>query len=634
MRSPHTSATRPVFEHMEPRLLLDGAVTASVVGGELLITGDDLSNSIVVTALDEPGQYMVMGFISGGARTQVNGGGSDILDGVETRIRIDMRSGWDIVNIGDRNGADTMVDCAVDIDLGNGTNVLNIGRVHYAGRLRYGGHVEITGDVSVSNGRWGNGNLYIAGAALPELHADLGSGGDAKAATLVNLLHGMAVDSDLPGMQDSNCVIHTLDLVNPRGTLNMLVRNTSIAVTNITTAEGDDTFDLKGFDGGVAMIATGDGADNLAIDQSDGDRHCTFTELSIETGEDNDSVWISNSEPGEAYIDLGMGGSGGASQDLYLSPQGGTSFRSLAVRGRGLDVRFNAIAGVNTTYVRDALEIRSADGDIRDVVYMRNVLPNETTIVLGGGDDAVTVQDCAVRGEAVFRLGEGNDTVFVGQSAGAVLPGLNEFAESFTIDTGPDDDQVAVANTDVRDSLLVWLGTSRRAQRARIGLFGDRVSVGNLAVIGSGRTNVYIGRPGTPGTSVTVANALTIFTGFDARGDTVVLRNTAVHGATTLFTGNGSDVVAAQECVFSGPVVAGLGRGRDVLIVSACRFRDDARFYGGAGADLFYVEDTDFDGRALFHGGPGNDWINGDLRLLNRFALPGQPELVSVEREF
>lgn len=628
MRSSRARATGPVFEQMEPRLLLDGAVTASVVDGNLLIDGDDMSNSILLTALAQPGEYVIRGLNNAGPTT-VNGSGWATVAGVTNWISIDMLSGDDVVNIGSRVGDDTVVDALMDINLGGGTNHLNIGRVLRAGRLRFGGRVDITGDVSVSNDPWGTGNVYVAGASLAGFNVDLGAGGHEKNVTLVNLLHEMDVDSDIPGFGDRDCTIDSLGVSNSLGSVDMFVRDTTVGRMSVVTAEGGDEFDLGGLVSGLALFTTAAGADHFYFDQSD-TRNCDLADVMIVTSYDNDSVQMSNTYADNVYIDLGTTGFG-AFQRVHLAVMGAVSLESLSVRGRALEVASNPAAGVNPTFIDGAFTVRSTGGDVRDVVDLANFYPNEVKIILGDGNDLVMARETTVDDDMVIRTGAGDDTVLLGQDMGSSLPGSNNFGE-LTIDTGRDNDQVAVANTHVRGAMLVWLGSSTGSQRARIGVVGSGVVAADMTIAGTGRTNVFVGQRGTPGTAVSVYGALTIFTGFDTRGDVVVLQHVSSLGSTTIFTGNGRDIVAIQNSAFSGPTVIGTGRGGDVIIVTDSFFRDNASFYGGAGSDVFYFVENDFDARAVFHGGGGTDWVNADFGLRNTFSPV--PEFFSIERDF
>jgi len=87
---------RVVFEALEPRLLLDGNVTATVSeGGDLKINGDRLGNDITIGAGIGAGQYHV----TGNDGTTVNGLLFVVVENVSDDFKIDMRGGDDRVEM-------------------------------------------------------------------------------------------------------------------------------------------------------------------------------------------------------------------------------------------------------------------------------------------------------------------------------------------------------------------------------------------------------------------------------------------------------------------------------------------------------------------------------------------------------
>src|SRR5207247_5079240 len=82
------------FESLEARLALAGNVTAALVGGALIITGDNSANGILVERVDADS------FRITGLGTRVNGSFSaKQINGVTTGIGIDMKSGSDVVTL-------------------------------------------------------------------------------------------------------------------------------------------------------------------------------------------------------------------------------------------------------------------------------------------------------------------------------------------------------------------------------------------------------------------------------------------------------------------------------------------------------------------------------------------------------
>ncbi len=88
------------FEQLERRNLMAGNVTASLVDGDLVIKGDDYSNSVVVTQFDSK-TFEVSGRAAGGSDTKINGkvGARVRVTGVIDDIRAQFYSGSDGINL-------------------------------------------------------------------------------------------------------------------------------------------------------------------------------------------------------------------------------------------------------------------------------------------------------------------------------------------------------------------------------------------------------------------------------------------------------------------------------------------------------------------------------------------------------
>ena len=82
------------FERLEKREVFSGNVTASLSGGDLVITGDDQPNRIVVTQI-AAGRYQV----TAEDNTTVNGQSSKIISGVTDDIRIHLLRGPDHLTV-------------------------------------------------------------------------------------------------------------------------------------------------------------------------------------------------------------------------------------------------------------------------------------------------------------------------------------------------------------------------------------------------------------------------------------------------------------------------------------------------------------------------------------------------------
>jgi hypothetical protein len=127
-------------EPLEGRAMLAGNVTVSVSGGNLIITGDNRDNAVLVQQGANSGDYVVTGFdfadfggsgasgpttIKGGSSTFVDFGGTSarIVHGVTRNVIIDMKGGNDSLGVG--NNLDDLLatadNCGFALGFGSGS---------------------------------------------------------------------------------------------------------------------------------------------------------------------------------------------------------------------------------------------------------------------------------------------------------------------------------------------------------------------------------------------------------------------------------------------------------------------------------------------------------------------------------
>jgi hypothetical protein len=94
------AARRFALESLENRELMAGDVTATVVGGNLFITGDNAANGLRIGQV-APNQFALIGLDQGGLRTTVQGAKFQIASGVTGSVFINMNGGNDAVEIED-----------------------------------------------------------------------------------------------------------------------------------------------------------------------------------------------------------------------------------------------------------------------------------------------------------------------------------------------------------------------------------------------------------------------------------------------------------------------------------------------------------------------------------------------------
>jgi len=122
----------PLFEPLEPRLLLDGNVTAFVAGGNLFIYGDAGDNDIIVEqGVTNPGEFSIKGRLATG--TTVNGTAEDTpvgFPGVTAGIWAWLAGGNDAVKLND-----IAVPGTVWLDHGAGDSTTDVDPTTIGGNL-------------------------------------------------------------------------------------------------------------------------------------------------------------------------------------------------------------------------------------------------------------------------------------------------------------------------------------------------------------------------------------------------------------------------------------------------------------------------------------------------------------------
>src|SRR5690349_12738266 len=115
----------PFLESLETRQVLSGDVTASLDSGALIITGDDLSNNVVISAGAGEGEITISGGkIAGQAasETTVNGELAPLtLAGFSGEIHLNMQGGDDQVLI-----TALRIEGSLEALLGDGNDTLSI----------------------------------------------------------------------------------------------------------------------------------------------------------------------------------------------------------------------------------------------------------------------------------------------------------------------------------------------------------------------------------------------------------------------------------------------------------------------------------------------------------------------------
>lgn len=110
-------------ERLEPRQLLAGDVSASVVHGTLFITGDNADNFVEVFGSGTPGQFVVEGFTDNhGVNTTINHSSNPQSFSGVTNISVSLKKGDDFFGFEQGTVAGNL-----SIDMGDGNDEVNVG---------------------------------------------------------------------------------------------------------------------------------------------------------------------------------------------------------------------------------------------------------------------------------------------------------------------------------------------------------------------------------------------------------------------------------------------------------------------------------------------------------------------------
>jgi hypothetical protein len=237
MRQPTSSRGQLRLEQLEARCLLAGNVTAAVVNGSLVVTGDAQDNTIEIFQTAQGIQVL-------GMATTVNGGTSFTAVGVTKDVVVSLGDGSDGLAF------DLTVPRDLIIDMGAGDNSVNFGGFFEPPPGDTGPGGVITGrDVVVNAGNGSNFIGIFSSQVGRKTDINLGSGGTS-------------------------------------GNFVLVFQSTFSGVTNITSGAGSDFFDIESSTfGAKTLISTGAGDDTLVL------ANCTFqAQTTLDGGDGFDTL--------------------------------------------------------------------------------------------------------------------------------------------------------------------------------------------------------------------------------------------------------------------------------------------------------------------------------------------------------
>lgn len=419
------------LELLERREVFSGNVVATIEGGNLIITGDDGNNNIVITR-GAVGEVVVAGGTEGGAlgtETQVNGVvTAAVLTGFTGDILIDMRAGNDRVLITDL--ATTGLVNAY-LGTGNDTFLLQSRSVSSIPFTRNDAAAVTYGNVSVANSvvvyaNAGNDTFGMYDAVIGGDLVYYGDFGDdafvVDGTTTADAIVGRTIHIDM-GWGDDTINISRL-----------AVRDSMTVFDGGATVGSTVTLTSLDIDRSLRMYLS-IGADNVVIRGDDNAANRLLTDdLVVFTGDTADNVTIENVGATNITLDTGAGDEGNGffgielrnltvAQQLWVHSGDGFDNVLLENSTAGV-VRLFTGAGSDGVIARnlDAVDAVFDSGELGDVLGLYDSNYERLVVGMYAGSDRLYIGNVRVTRGATFDGGEGDD-FYLGQ-------GGNDFAAS------------------------------------------------------------------------------------------------------------------------------------------------------------------------------------------------------------
>ncbi len=422
--------TPPAMEAFEQRLLLAGNVLAEITNaGDLVITGDDAANHIMIT---EAGGTITI--TSGGNPTTVNeapaGGAGKVLDGVFSRhIKIKMGDGTDVVII---NGGDAPADPMaiggnVQIDLGEGPGGFDLQEVFLD-------HVAVAGSVKVTSKGDNNANATIRDLSTVGKNVQIGLDRGSNSVTIKDtLIAGNLKIQNKDGDHNiavTDITVGSLSIDNGRGKSNINVanatigKNLSIKNKQLVVAAGDPAPNQEIDVGTVTVsgnmkISNGKGAATIEVIGAN-----IAKNLQISCKDGDDEIIVSDVSATNVKIDLGKGATNtgldnvSASGSLSITNKDGAAFTSIldtTVAKKTKLTTGNAAAtlDIDVLTATEGLQIKGggkAAGSGKLDIDIDGLDSSNVKIMGGGGEDFIELDDLTIA-SLQLKTGKGNDTI-------------------------------------------------------------------------------------------------------------------------------------------------------------------------------------------------------------------------------
>lgn len=496
-------------EQLERRAMLAGNVAVSVSGGNLIVTGDNQDNAVLIQEVDDGDDnpnthaYEITGFDFadsglGGFQsgpTNITGGGTAvdpdlggtsarIVKGVTANIIIDLKKGNDALGVG--NSVDDLIslaeDCGFGLGIGSGSGSggtsTSVSVIAQAEQPVLEGTLTVPVSLVVNLGDGNNVSSIIADVGVNNNAGSMVINGGKNA-------DGIAVGNTFDTTGDA--IVHGDVVISTgKGDDNVCVDNATIfGALAINAGDGFNNVRAEDFGALAATIVSGKNDDNITVVSFDLD-----TALTINAGNGNNSVDVADFDAGQGDGPNGLRhggavtivtGSGADNVGLFdftadnvvVNTGSGNDGSAETPEAPAVNLQPITLLGpvsVQNATITHALVVSTGNGN--DFVDVDNVIAHDIVVDTGAGNDGndedfpVEVDNVDVAGNVTVVGGSGNDRLEV----------LNEFDE--------------VSGTGIRGSLIVSGGAGN--DNIRIGGSPDDdegIDIGQNLIVDAGSGN-------------------------------------------------------------------------------------------------------------------------------------------------
>jgi hypothetical protein len=337
------------FETLEQKQMLAGDVLVSMVGGHLVIEGDEAGNQIAISSGSEAGVFVIQGLEGTSVKLADAPEGDPpapetglVVEGVRGRVHVDLDAGDDTVVV-----HDAQFRRGLSIAAGAGADTVRIGAAEDASPdegaeiVADDANVVVRGSLAIQTGS--EDDAIVVGNASIRGHAAISTGDGDDVVELGDALdvEGLLPDDSLSATLRAR---HGLSVALGAGNDELTLNNVAAGHVALGGGEGDDQFDVHqltslalGIHGGdgdgadvvslsdlkvrFAGLALGDGVDDVDIVDS------AFTALAVSLGAGDDGLSLQGVTAVHALL---HGGDGEADE---LKNAADNVFRRLAIRG-------------------------------------------------------------------------------------------------------------------------------------------------------------------------------------------------------------------------------------------------------------------------------------------------------------